>query len=220
MENLELREAICEVGRRMYWKGLAVATDGNISVRIGADRYLCTPSGVSKHDLTVESILVANGKGEKLEGEGTVTSEFFTHLAAYEERPEIGAVVHAHPTHAIALMLSGKSMADCVLPELVYALGGIPTTPYATPGTKEGAVVLRELIRQTDAVLLDRHGAVTVGKTVWDALRKMEKVEHAAQTICMAHLLGGVRTLDDAEIDKLLEVRKAYGFDGPIFLKR
>ncbi|MFP4380466.1 MAG: class II aldolase/adducin family protein [Candidatus Sumerlaeia bacterium] len=220
MEHKELKEAICEVGRRLYMKDLTVATDGNISIRLSPDRYLCTPSGVSKYDMRPGDILLADEKGNKIEGEGKVTSEFFTHLAAYEERDDISAVVHAHPPKAIALMLSGHTMEECVLPEVVYTLGGIPTTPYATPGTKEGSVVLREFIRQTDAVLLDRHGAVTVGKDVFAALRMMEKIEHAAETLVTAHLLGSVRRLKDEEIDKLLEVRVAYGFTGPTFLKR
>lgn len=214
MTELDLRKAICEVGRRMYDKGLVAATDGNISARLAPNRYLCTPSGVSKGFMQPNDIIVADGKGKKLSGNGKVTSEFYTHLAAYEERPEMNAVVHAHPPKAIGFTLAGVSLADCVLPEVVYTIGGIPTTQYATPGTPEGADVIRGLIRTCDAVMLDRHGAVTIGTSVFDALFKMEKIEHAAESLLTAHLLGRVRNLEPDEIQKLYKVRESYGVSG------
>ena len=188
MTEPESREAICEVGRRLYAKNLAVATDGNVSVRLGPNRYLCTPSGVSKGFMAPEDLIIADGTGAKISGDGKVTSEFFTHLAAYEERPDINAVIHAHPAKAIAFTLAGISLAECILPEVVYSIGGIPTTEYATPATREGSEVIRPLIRQCDAVMLNRHGAVTVGVNVFDALFKMEKVEHAAETLLLGEL--------------------------------
>ncbi len=209
--ELELRKAICEVGKRLYLKNLVAATDGNISIKLGPDRFLCTPSAVCKADMAPNDILVADGRGQKIAGSGKVTSEFFTHLAAYEERPEMNAVVHAHPPKAIGFTLAGISMVECVLPELVNTIGGIPTTAYATPATKEGGGVVREYIRQCDALLMDRHGALTVGKDVWDAYYKMEKIEHAAETLLTARLLGEVRTLSPDEIEKLQAVREAYG---------
>jgi L-fuculose-phosphate aldolase len=217
MSERAVREGICEVGRRLYMKNLAVATDGNISAKLGPDRYLCTPSGVSKFDMKPDDILVADGSGAKVAGEGKVTSEFFTHLAAYEEREDIGAVVHAHPPKAIGFTLAGVSLAEYVLPEVVYTIGGIPTTAYATPATREGSDAIRGLIRRCDAVLMDRHGAVTVGVDVFDALFKMEKVEHAAESILVARLLGKVRTLGPEEVAKLGKVREAYGVSGIAF---
>lgn len=213
----DLREAICEAGRRMYARNLVAATDGNLSARIGEGRYLCTRSGVALGDMQAADLVIAGANGEKLEGDGKVSSEFFTHLAAYEERPDVYAVVHAHPPKAVALTLAGLSMEEYVLPELVVSLGGVPTTAYATPGTKEGGEVVRELIRRCDALLLDRHGALTVGDSVFDAYHKMEKVEHAAESLFAAHLLGRVRTMDEGEIERLLKSRAAYGVTGKHF---
>lgn len=210
MTELDLRKDICEAGRRMYAQGLVAATDGNISVRLSADRYLCTPSGVSKGFMKPNDLVLANGKGEKLAGDGRVTSEFFTHLAAYEERSDISAVVHAHPPKAIGFTLAGISLAECVLPEVIYSIGGIPTTDYATPASKEGAQVIREHIRECDALMMDRHGALTIGKDVFDALFKMEKIEHAANSLLTAHLLGRVQTLPHREVEKLYEVGENY----------
>jgi L-fuculose-phosphate aldolase len=214
MTELELRKAICEVGRRLYAKDLVAATDGNISARLGPGRFLCTPSGVSKGFMSPNDLVVADAKGAKISGDGRVTSEFTTHLAAYEERPEMNAVVHAHPPKAIGFTLADVSLADCVLPEVVYSIGGVPTARYATPATPEGASAIRELIRQCDAVLMDRHGAVTVGVTVFDALFKMEKIEHAANTLLTAYLLGRVRKLEAEEVEKLYRVRESYGVSG------
>ncbi|MEK7794208.1 MAG: class II aldolase/adducin family protein [Candidatus Hydrogenedentota bacterium] len=210
----ELREQICEVGRRMYAKNLVAATDGNISARLDAGRFLCTPSGVSKGFMRPADLLVADAAGEKLAGEGRVTSEFFTHLAAYEERSDVFAVVHAHPPKAVGFTLAGVSLAEAVLPEVVYSIGGIPTAAYATPGTRDGAGVIRELIRRCDAILLDRHGAITVGRNPFDAYFKMEKIEHAAETIWTARLLGAVRALDPAEVEKLYSLGVDYGITG------
>jgi L-fuculose-phosphate aldolase len=212
--ELEIRKDICEVGKRLYLKNLVAATDGNISVKIGPDRFLCTPSGVSKYNMNPNEILIADGKGTKLAGQGKVTSEFFTHLAAYEERKDMYAVVHAHPPRAVGFTLAGVTLADCVLPEVVYTIGGIPTASYATPASKEGSEVIRDLIRQCDALVMDRHGAVTIGVDVYDALFKMEKIEHAAESLLVAHLLGNVRTLDADQVRKLQGIREAYGVSG------
>lgn len=217
MTELELRKAVCEAGRRLYARNLVAATDGNISARLGPDRYLCTPSAVSKGFMSPNDLVIADGQGKRVSGNGKVTSEFFTHLAAYEERPDVKAVVHAHPPKAIAFTLAGISLAECVLPEVVYTIGGIPTTEYATPATREGSEVIRSLIRECDAVMLARHGAVTVGVTVFDALFKMEKIEHAAETLLTAQLLGQVPTLTKKEVEKLYKVREQYGVSGKAF---
>jgi len=215
--ELEIRKAMCDVGRRMYEKNLVAATDGNISVKLGPDRFLCTPSGVSKGFMAPNEMVLADSKGNKLGGDGRVTTEFFTHLAVYEEREDVGAVVHAHPPRAIGFTLAGRSLSSCVLPEVVMALGGIPTTEYATPASKEGSIVIREYIRNCDAVLMDRHGAVTAGRDVYDAYYKMEKLEHAAETLLTASLLGEIRTLEAEEVHKLFEARKTYGVSGKAY---
>ncbi|MBI1318188.1 MAG: class II aldolase/adducin family protein [Candidatus Hydrogenedens sp.] len=217
MSEDALRDLICDIGRRLYARNLATATDGNISTRLGDNRYLITRSGVSKGYLTHADVLVADGSGALLEGSGKVSSEFTTHLAVYEERPDAVAVVHAHPPYATALTLAGVSLCDPVLPEFVMALGGAPTTPYATPGTPEGGDQIRLLAREADAIMLDRHGAVTLGESLLDAYYKMEKLEHAAETLHHALALGSVKRLSRADLDKLFEARKAYGATGKVF---
>lgn len=216
-QQSELRNAICEVGRRLYNRNLVAATDGNISARLSTGRYLCTPSGSQTGFLNPQDLVIVDDSGAKIEGAGAVSSEFLTHLAAYQIRPEINAVVHAHPPKAVALTLAGISMAEYILPEVVYSLGAIPTARYATPGTAEGAEVIRELIAQCDALLLDRHGALTVGFDVMDAYLKMEKIEHGAQTIFAARRLGKVRPLKDEEVERLIRAREAHGATGKVY---
>jgi len=213
----DLREAICEIGRRMYARNFVGGTDGNISVRLGDGTFLCTPSGVSKGFMKPEDIVVADARAAKVRGTGKVTSEFHTHLACYEERPDIAAVVHAHPPLATAFTLAGVSLAEPVLPELVAALGGIPVTAYATPGTPEGNEVVRPLIGKCDGVMLDRHGSVTVGATLEAAYFKLEKIEHAATVLLAARQLGALRHLSADEVDRALATRSGYGVAGPVY---
>ncbi len=212
-----LREQICEIGRRMYARNFVAASDGNITARLDDGTFLCTPSGVSKGFMKPEDLIIADARGEKVSGTGKVTSEFFTHLACYEERADVHGVVHAHPPHAIAFTLAGLSLSEPVLPEVIAAFGGIPTSAYATPGTPEGNEVIRPLIRQCDAAMLDRHGSVTVGKSVEEAYFKLEKLEHAAQTLFAARLLGNMAHLSADEVDRTLEARRAYGATGPVY---
>jgi len=211
MNEIALREKICEIGRRLCDRNLVSASDGNISARLERDRYLCTPSGVSKGDMRPEMLLIADGNGGKLEGDGKVTSEFFTHLAAYEERPDIEAVIHAHPPMSTACTLAGLSLTDPVLPDLVMAMGGVPVAPYATPGSREGAEAIREMIRLCDTVLLDRHGAVSVGKSLAEAWFKMDKLEHCAATLLAARQVSELSPLSPEQIRRLLDSRTAYG---------
>lgn len=217
MNEQMLREQMCAIGRRMYERNLVAASDGNLSVRLGPDRFLCTPSGVSKGFMRPGDMVIADGRGGKVAGPGKVTSEFFTHLAAFEERPDIGAVVHAHPLTATALTVMGISLEAPIIPEVVVGLGSVPTAPYATPGTREGAEVLRPFIRQGDAVALYRHGAVTVGPDLLDAYHKMEKLEHAAELVFLLHQLGTPPLLDHEQIAKLIACRAPYGAKGKFY---
>jgi L-fuculose-phosphate aldolase len=205
-----LREAICEVGRRLWQKGFVAATDGNISVRLDETSFLCTPSGVSKGFMAPENLVIADASGAKMAGPGNVTSEFLTHLAAYEERPDIGAVVHAHPPKAVAASLVGLSLAEPVLPELLLTIGGIPTVPYATPATGQGGKAIRNIMRTCDAVIIAKHGSITIGRNVFEAYEKLEKMEHAAETLLWANLLGKPERLSEPEIAMLRSIQKRY----------
>jgi L-fuculose-phosphate aldolase len=213
-QEAELRAEVVRIGRLLWEKGFIAASDGNLSVRLGRDRMLATPSGLSKGFLAESDVVLCNLEGQPLyssyqRGEKcNPSSEILLHLEVYRQRPDVQAVVHAHPPLAIAFTIAGISLAECVLPEVVVNLGQIPTTAYATPSTAEGPEVVRELIRSHDALILDRHGTVTVGATLFEAYMKLEKVEHLAQVTLAARQLGRVGLLPQEEVRKLVEMRR------------
>ena len=212
----KLREEIAAVCRRIYEKNFVAASDGNVTTRLDDERILATPSGVSKGDVTPESLLVCDMEGNRISGDRKVTSEVLLHCAVYRERPDLGAVVHTHAPYATAVTVAGVSLEDPVLPEVAVAFGRIPTADYATPASPEGPEVIRKLIRDYDALLLDRHGTLTAGRDVWEAYFKLEKVEHAAQVIYLARQFGQVRTMTRDEIARLVAALKVHGVTAKI----
>jgi L-fuculose-phosphate aldolase len=209
----ELKREIVQVCRMLHRKNYLAATDGNVSVRLG-DRVLTTPSGVHKGMMEADQVLTVDLEGRVLMGEGRPTSEIRMHLLTYELRPEVGAVVHAHLPYATACTLAGIDLLEPILPEVVITLGGIPTAPYATPGTEQVAESIREFIREYDAILLSRHGAMTVGPNVTDAYNKMEKLEHTARVVLAARLQGPVASLPPAEVEILRRLGEKYRAGG------
>lgn len=217
--EIELRRKITEICRRMYGKNFVVATDGNVSVRLGRDRFLTTPSGLCKGEITPEQLIVTDIHGKKVSGKLNPSSEILMHLCAYRERPDVMAVIHAHPPIATAFSIAGVSLAKCILPEVVFTMGVIPTTRYATPTTDEGPEVILDYIGDYDAFILDRHGTLTVGDSLDAAYYKLEKVEHAAYVTLLARQLGSVNLLNKDQINSLLKLREKFGITGrkPIF---
>lgn len=218
MTERALREAFVRIGELMHARGYVTATDGNISARLGPDHFLATPSGLSKGFMTPDQMVVIGWDGKPVGSSryGAArdlkpSSEILLHLEAYRQRPDIKAVVHAHPPVAVALSIAGIAIAPCTLPEVIVTLGAIPTTEYATPASPEGATVIRDLIRNHDAVMLQRHGSVTVGGTPFDAYLKLEKLEHAADITFKLIQLGRQLPFPPGAVDKLLDKREQAG---------
>jgi L-fuculose-phosphate aldolase len=209
MSSHQLRQDIVRICRMLHRKNYLAATDGNVSVRLG-DQVLTTPSGINKGLMEADQVITVDLEGRVVMGEGRPTSEIRMHLLAYELRPDITAVVHAHLPYATACTLAGVSLMEPILPEVVITLGGIPTTPYATPGSEEVPEAIRDFIREYDALLLSRHGAMTVGPDVMDAYNKMEKLEHTARVMLAARLQGPVVPLPPAEVEKLRRIGEKY----------
>ena len=211
------REEIVRVCRLMHEKGYVTATDGNVSVRLSESRILSTPSGLGKGFLVPEQLVVTDLEGRKIPAHEPAsrglkpTSELLMHLEAYRQRPDIGAVIHAHPPICVALSIAGISLAKCLLPEVVVTLGLIPTAEYATPSSAEGAQAIRDLIVKHDAIVLRRHGTLTVGQDPLEAYLKLEKVEHLAHVTLILRQLGRETLLPPAEVAKLLQMRRGKG---------
>ncbi len=210
-----LRAEIVEVGRRLYDRGYVPATDGNVSVRLDDARLLATPKGVAKGFLTPDMLVITDLSGRKLDGARDPSSEILMHVAVYEDRPDVQAVVHAHPPIATGFAVAGIALDRAVLAEVVTTLGSIPIADYGTPSTAELPAAVRRHIKAHDGLLLANHGALTAGKDVFSAFYKMETIEHFAHISLTARLLGRERVLSSEEVLRLQALRGNYGIAAP-----
>lgn len=207
----DLRLAIVETGRLCYAQGLMPANNGNISVRMGEDRVLITPSTLCKGRLEPEDLLVIDLNGEVQKADPRrkrrISSETPMHLEVYRQRPEARAVIHAHPAYATALTVAEIPLPEDVLPELLEGLGPVPVTGFATPSSEENAQAIRALVGTHDALLLRNHGALTLGRNLDECLIHLERVEHVAKVFTLAHNLGHISHLPDPVFSKLNALR-------------
>jgi len=203
-----LRREIIRITHIMANQGLIRSSDGNVSARLDERRFLITPSGLYKRALEPSDLIIVDRDGQTLKGRPGLrpTSETKMHLEAYRQRPDIGAVLHAHPPYATALTIAQIPFPVDLIPEVLLVLGDAPTAAYATPGTEELALSIRDLIREHDAVLLSHHGSLTVGETLEEALVALERVEHTAHTFFLSQALGTVTSLPPEETARLREI--------------
>ena len=214
--NVEaLRADIVEIGRRMYARGYTASNDGNISVRIGPDRLLMTPKSVCKGFMTPDMMCVTDLNGTKISGDRDPSSEALMHLEVYRQRPDVNAVVHAHPPTATGFAVAGIPLDRAVLAEVLTTLGSIPLAEYATPSTVELPEAVRKYIKAHDGMLLANHGALTVGTDLYSAYYKMETIEHFAHISLVARLLGRENLISREEVMRLQDLRGTYGIKAP-----
>jgi L-fuculose-phosphate aldolase len=215
MTELQLREAIVEVGRRLYARGYTASNDGNISARLDDRRLLMTPKSVCKGFMSPDMMVITDLDGKKLAGDREPSSEMQMHLEVYRQRPDARAVVHAHPPIATGFAVAGIPLDRAVLAEVVTTLGSVPIAEYATPSTKELPDAVRKYVKAHDGMLLANHGALTLGADLFAAYYKMETIEHFAHISLVARLLGGERLLSREEVDRLQGLRGMYGIASP-----
>jgi L-fuculose-phosphate aldolase len=214
-DDIRLRQDIVEVGRRMYARGYTASNDGNISTRLDAGRLLMTPANVCKGFMTPQMMCITDLEGKKLEGDRNPSSEMQMHLEVYRQRPDVNAVVHAHPPIATGFAVAGIPLDRAVLAEVITTLGSVPIADYATPSTKELPEAVRRYIKAHDGMLLANHGALTVGADLFAAYYKMEIIEHFAKISFVARMLGGERLLSRQEVERLQGLRGRYGIAAP-----
>lgn len=210
-EEARLRSAICEIGKLAYQKGFIVGADGNISARMADGTILITPAGAMKGFLSPQHLAHVDLAGRVLDGGPKCSTEVGIHLVAYRERPEMRAVLHCHPPHAVALTIAGIDMQTPIIPEIIVTIGGIPTAPYGTPGTEELPESIREIVRCSDTLVMQNHGSVTLGANLLDAFKKLDMLEHTAKILWLAHCLGRVNALSPEAVRKLLGTRQSLG---------
>lgn len=213
MSEQLIREQICEIGKRIYKRGMVAANDGNISVRIGENEILCTPTGVSKGYMTPESICKVDEKGQLIEANGNYrpSSEMKMHIRVYEKRPDVGAVVHAHPMYATSFAIARKPLDRPITSEAVVLLGAVPVADYGTPSTEELPDNIEKFLPYYDAMLLANHGALTYSDDLEAAYLRMESLEFYAELMYRTQMIGGAVEFNTEEMQKLYEVRnKTY----------
>jgi L-fuculose-phosphate aldolase len=209
----QLRADIVEVGRRLWARGFVASNDGNISVRIGPDRLLVTPASVSKGFMAPDMMVVTDLDGRLISGAPgrRASSEILMHLVAYRYRPDVGAVVHAHPPTATGFAVAGIPLDRAVLAEVVTTLGSIPIAEYGTPSTQELATTVEPYVKKHDGLLLANHGALALGPDLFAAYYRMETIEHFARISLTARLLGREHLLSREEVARLEALRGSYG---------
>ncbi|MCB1253940.1 MAG: class II aldolase/adducin family protein [Austwickia sp.] len=204
-DEQQLREQVCEIGRNLWRKDMVAANDGNITVRLGPDRFLATPTGTSKGYLRPELLVVVDAAGRPEPGcPVRPSSELPMHLRVYARRPDVGAVVHAHPMYATVWAVAGEGLPRQMLPETVVAMGPVPLAPYATPSTNAVPDSIEPFLTGA-AVLLEQHGALTWGPDLMSAYLAMERLEYTAKISYLLRRIGAERDLPAAEIARLKE---------------
>lgn len=212
-EEARLRADVAEVGRRLYAKGFVAGNEGNVSVRVG-ERIYVTPGGVCKGFLEPGDVVVTDPEGRPT-GDARPTSEILMHAAVYRRRPDVGAVVHAHPPVATGFAVAGLPLDRPFLAEPVVTLGPVPLVPFGTPSTSDLAGQVADAIFSANALLLANHGALTVGETLWRAWERMETLEQFARIALVARLLGGQKELPAEAVSRLESLRAPAGYPPP-----
>jgi L-fuculose-phosphate aldolase len=211
-EEARLRQALCRIGALCYQRGYIVGADGNLSAKLSDGTILITPAGAMKGFLEPHHLAHIDARGATIDDGPRASTEVGIHLVSYHERPDVRAVVHTHPPHAVALSIAGIDLQLPVIPEVIVTIGGTPTTPFATPGTDELPDSIREVVRCSDTLIMKNHGAVTIGANLMDAFKKLDMVEHTARILWLAHTVrGGVDALPPEAVRKLLDTRRALG---------
>jgi L-fuculose-phosphate aldolase len=211
MQDRQAAKQIVEICRLIYARGFVGGSDGNVSMRIGKNRILTTPTGMSKRIVKPSDLVVCDLEGRKISGKREPTSEIIMHCYAYQKRSDIRGVVHGHPPAATGFAVAGAALDKFILPEVIVFLGQVPLVKYTTPGTAEVCKPLARYIERFDAFLLENHGVVTIGADLLQAYSKMEIVEMFAQTMAVACQIGRAQELSPRQLKPLWALKKRLG---------
>src|SRR5262249_21220748 len=217
MNEYQLKEQMCEIGRRLYNRGFAAANDGNITIRLDDKQVLCTPTMVSKGFMKPEDVCKVDYEGKQLAGTRKRTSEVLLHLAVYKHRPDVNAVVHCHPPHATAFAVAREPIPKCVLPEVEVFLGEVPMAIYETPGTQKFAETIVPYVKDCNTIILANHGTVSFGPTLEAAYFNTEIIDAYCRILILARQLGPINYFSEQQTRELLDIKKRLGYDDPRF---
>jgi L-fuculose-phosphate aldolase len=215
ISEFKLKEQMCDVGRRIWLKGFCAGNEGNHSYRIGPDRYLCTPTGISKGNLKPDDLCVVDGDGKQISGKRKRTSEMMMHLVIYKARPDVKCVIHSHPPHATAFAVAGVELPTCIHPEAEVFLGQVKTAKYVTPGDNRLGESLLPYIKDANTIVLQNHGVVCFDVDLEQCYYKLEIVDAYARILILAKQVGSIRPLDGGEMKELLDLKAKFGMFDP-----
>src|SRR5687767_2985295 len=207
----KLKEQMCDIGRRIWLKGFCAGNEGNHSYRIGENRILCTPTGISKGNLKPDDICTVDLEGKQVSGTRKRTSEINLHLAIYKARPDVRAVIHSHPPHATAFAVANVELPTCIHPEAEVFLGAVRTAKYVTPGDQRLGESILPYVKDSNTILLQSHGVVCFHPDLEQAYYQLEIVDAYARILILAKQVGSIRPLDGAEMKELLELKTRFG---------
>ena len=216
MQNLhKIKQDMCDIGRRIYNRQFAAANDGNITVRVGENEVLCTPTLHCKGFLKPDDISLVDMTGKQLSGRKKRSSEALLHLEIYKQRSDIKSVVHCHPPHATAFAIAREPIPQCILPEVEVFLGDVPITKYETPGGQAFADTIIPFVKKTNVMILANHGTVSYGETVEQAYWWTEILDSYCRMLMLAKQLGNVSFLSQGKSKELLELKDKWGYKDP-----
>src|SRR5436305_9541642 len=215
VSEFKIKEQLCDIGRRIWIKGFCAGNEGNHSYRLGPNRFLCTPTGISKGNLKPDDICTVDGEGKQIAGKRRRTSEFLMHAAIYKARPDVNAVIHSHPPHATAFAIADIELPTCIHPEAEVFLGPVKTAKYVTPGDTRLGESIKPYIKESNTILLGNHGVVCYGPDLEDAYYKLEIVDAYSRILLLTKQLGSVSPLDAGEMKDLLDLKKRFGMSDP-----
>src|SRR5437868_6180504 len=207
----KLKEQMCDIGRRIWMKGFCAGNEGNHSYRIGENRILCTPTGISKSALKPDDICTVDLEGKQISGTRKRTSEINLHLAIYKARPDVKAVIHSHPPHATAFAVASVDLPTCIHPEAEVFLGAVKTAKYVTPGDKRLGESILPFVKDSNTILLQSHGAVCYAADLEQCYYQLEIVDAYARILILAKQVGSIRPLASDEMKELLELKSRFG---------
>ncbi len=207
----QLRQEICEIGRRIYARQFAAGNDGNISYRLAESIVLCTPTQICKGFMRPDDLCTVDLEARQLSGKRKRTSEIRLHLEIYKQDPSVNAVVHCHPPHATAFAVAQVDVPTCILPEAEVFLGVVPRAAYETPGGQHFAETIRPFIGKANTVLLSNHGTVSWGPTLERAYWNTEILDSYCRVLLLAKQVGNVTRLPEPKVSELLDLRAQFG---------
>lgn len=216
MQNLhQIKQDMCDIGRRIYNRQFAAANDGNITVRVGENEVLCTPTLHCKGFLKPDDISLVDMNGKQISGRKKRSSEALLHLEIYRQREDIRSVVHCHPPHATAFAIAREPIPQCILPEVEVFLGDVPITKYETPGGQAFADTIIPFVKKTNVMILANHGTVSYGETVEQAYWWTEILDSYCRMLMLARQLGHVAYLSEGKSRELLDLKDKWGYKDP-----